>query len=291
MFQLRRQSLPLVAIAANLCAASIACAGIELTTNFESGIPSQVNPGVAQLNGVQGFAGLGPIGRRFSGSFLRSPTGNTVTVTLTNLPPHDLIDLRFLFAAIDSLDGTGSTPPQGDFLRVRVDGQQVFRESFANATEQQIQSYVSAPGVQLARFIDLGFSGPGSYYRDSAYDMGMEPRFQNLPHTASTLTIDFLIEGPGIQDLNDESWALDELTIELKSNVVCDSIDFNNDTSLFDPQDIEAFLSVYSEGPCIPSTATCSDIDFNNDTSVFDPCDISSFLLMYSEGPCTPCGQ
>ena len=30
----------------------------------------------------------------------------------------------------------------------------------------------------------------------------------------------------------------------------CDSIDFNNDTSLFDPQDIDAFLSVYSEGPC-----------------------------------------
>ncbi|MFO0857481.1 MAG: hypothetical protein U0640_09030 [Phycisphaerales bacterium] len=70
----------------------------------------------------------------------------------------------------------------------------------------------------------------------------------------------------------------------------CDSIDFNNDGSLFDPQDIDAFLSVYSEGPCIPANATCNDIDFNNDTSVFDPCDISSFLLMYSEGPCTNCG-
>ncbi len=72
---------------------------------------------------------------------------------------------------------------------------------------------------------------------------------------------------------------------------ICDSIDFNNDTSLFDPQDIEAFLSVYSEGPCVPTTATCGDIDFNNDTSLFDPCDIGSFLVMYSEGPCTPCGQ
>ena len=70
----------------------------------------------------------------------------------------------------------------------------------------------------------------------------------------------------------------------------CDSIDFNNDSSLFDPQDIDAFLSVYSEGPCIPESATCSDIDFNNDGSLFDPCDISSFLVQYSEGPCTPCG-
>ncbi len=71
----------------------------------------------------------------------------------------------------------------------------------------------------------------------------------------------------------------------------CDDIDFNNDGSLFDPQDIEAFLSVYSEGPCVPTNANCQDIDFNNDTSLFDPCDIGSFLTMYSEGPCTPCGQ
>ena len=74
-------------------------------------------------------------------------------------------------------------------------------------------------------------------------------------------------------------------------DVLCDSIDFNNDSSVFDPQDIEAFLSAYSEAPCVPSGATCGDIDFNNDTSLFDPCDINSFLVMYSEGPCTPCGQ
>lgn len=71
----------------------------------------------------------------------------------------------------------------------------------------------------------------------------------------------------------------------------CGNIDFNNDTSLFDPQDIEAFLSVYAEGPCVPTNATCNSIDFNSDGSLFDPCDISSFLLVYSEGPCTPCGQ
>ncbi|MFO0858837.1 MAG: immunoglobulin domain-containing protein [Phycisphaerales bacterium] len=79
-------------------------------------------------------------------------------------------------------------------------------------------------------------------------------------------------------------------TVTIAIPLTCDSIDFNNDTSLFDPQDIEAFLSVYSEGPCVPASATCSDIDFNNDTSLFDPCDINSFLVMYSEGPCTPCG-
>jgi hypothetical protein len=66
----------------------------------------------------------------------------------------------------------------------------------------------------------------------------------------------------------------------------CDSIDFNNDGSVFDPTDIDAFLSVFSEGPCVPETATCNDIDFNNDGSVFDPMDIDAFLSVFSEGPC-----
>ncbi len=79
-------------------------------------------------------------------------------------------------------------------------------------------------------------------------------------------------------------------TVRVLGPIVCDSIDFNNDASLFDPQDIEAFLSVYSEGPCVPPGAACNDIDFNNDTSLFDPCDIGSFLGVYSEGPCLPCG-
>jgi hypothetical protein len=74
------------------------------------------------------------------------------------------------------------------------------------------------------------------------------------------------------------------------AGLTCDSIDFNNDGSFFDPTDIDAFLSVFSEGPCIPESATCNDIDFNNDGSLFDPCDIDSFLLQFSEGPCTACG-
>ncbi|MFO0856238.1 MAG: matrixin family metalloprotease [Phycisphaerales bacterium] len=80
------------------------------------------------------------------------------------------------------------------------------------------------------------------------------------------------------------------ITVNAGGGPVCDSIDFNNDTSFFDPQDIDAFLSVYGEGPCIPASATCNDIDFNNDSSVFDPCDIDSFLTQFAEGPCTPCG-
>jgi hypothetical protein len=71
----------------------------------------------------------------------------------------------------------------------------------------------------------------------------------------------------------------------------CDPVDFNNDGALLDPQDVDAFMSIYSEGPCVPSTAPCNDVDFNNDGALFDPCDVDSFLLVFSEGPCTLCGE
>jgi hypothetical protein len=65
----------------------------------------------------------------------------------------------------------------------------------------------------------------------------------------------------------------------------CDSIDFNYDASLFDPADVDAFFSVYSEGPCVPVHAICGDADFNNDGAV-GPEDVESFLWVFGEGPC-----
>lgn len=185
---------------------------IVFSSDFESGLPASISPGDAVLTGVQGFTGLGPTGNQFGGSFLRSPTGNIVTLTLTDLPTHDALSIGFLFAAIDSLDGTG-TFPSGDFFRIDIDGVNRFRESFANALDSQVQSYVAPAGGELARKQDLGFGGPGSFYRDSAYDFNVDGRFQSFAHTASSVTIAFSIEGVGIQPLTDESWAFDNLAV------------------------------------------------------------------------------
>lgn len=183
-------------------------------SDFNGALPAEINPGTATLTGVQGYAGLGPVGNQFGGNFLRSATGNTVTLSLAGLPTHDTISLEFLLAAIDSLDGTG-TFPAGDFFKIVFDGVTLFSESFANADLSQIQSYVPSTGVQLARRVDLGFSGPGGYYTDSAYNLGADPRFANFAHTGSTATIDFFIFGPGNQSLDDESWAMDNLRVSV----------------------------------------------------------------------------
>lgn len=183
-------------------------------SDFNGALPAGIAPGTATLTAVQGYAGYGPTGNQFGGNFLRSATGNTVTLSLTGLPAHDTISLEFLFAAIDSLDGTG-TFPAGDFFKIVFDGTTLFSESFANATPSQVQSYVPPAGVELARHVDLGFSGPGSFFTDSAYNLGADPRFANFAHTGSTATIDFFIFGPGNQSLDDESWAMDNLRVSV----------------------------------------------------------------------------
>lgn len=185
------------------------------STDFDGGVlPSAIDAGTAALTGVQGYAGLGTAGNTFGGQFLRSATANLVTLTLSNLPQHNAISVAFLFAAIDSLDGTGNFP-SGDFLRIQLDGQTIFRESFANATPSQVQSYLPSAGAELARRVDLGFQGPGGFYTDSAYDLGAESALRNLSHTASTATFSWVIEGEGVQTLDDESWAMDRLRVSI----------------------------------------------------------------------------
>lgn len=191
-------------------------AEVVFSADFDVDLPTALTPGLATLTGVEGFGGLGPTGNVFGGQFLRSPTGNEVTLTLTDLPAHTSISLGFLLAAIDSLDGTG-TFPQGDFLRITLDGVEVFRESFANAADYQVQSYEAPEGGVLARRTDLGFQGPGGYYTDSAYNMYLEPKLQDLLHSASTATFTFVMEGPGVQDLSDESWAMDNVTVSVSA--------------------------------------------------------------------------
>ncbi|HVY30241.1 MAG TPA: hypothetical protein VHB79_26975 [Polyangiaceae bacterium] len=185
---------------------------IDLGFDGSDTLPANLDPGTAILTPSQGYEPLGPDGNKFGSTFLRGPTGTVITLTLSELPPHSSLSLGMLFAAIDSLDGTGSFPA-GDFFKITLDGNVVFRESFANATPDQIQSYDPPPAAVLARHVDLGFGGPGGYYTDSAYDFGQDPRFQNLPHTAASAVFVFTLEGEGVQTVDDESWAIDNVRV------------------------------------------------------------------------------
>ena len=67
-------------------------------------------------------------------------------------------------------------------------------------------------GVELARKVQLGFELEPSIIRlDSAYNMGLDPIFDNIPHTNDTLTIEWFASGSGYDF--EESWGIDNVEV------------------------------------------------------------------------------
>ncbi len=190
------------------------------STDFESGLPTEFTAPGAAIQGVQGWAGLGPPGYQFSGNFLRytQTTLFDTKLSLQNLPAHDHLNLRSLLAVIDSWDGT-------ELLQVWVDGELRFSHWFQLATGDT-SSYVAAPGALLSSGVNLGFSNGSFYFRDRAYNMSVEPAFLAIPHTADSVNVVWRISavsGPAAaqwQGGADESWAIERVEVEVSNQVV-----------------------------------------------------------------------
>ena len=152
-------------------------------TDFDDEVAPDEFSGSISTEGVQGYAGLGTGTNVFGGNFLRNDDipATTTTLTLTNLPPHTSVNIGFLFAAIDSWDGIdGCVSP--DRFNVKVDETLIFSKGFENSF-CGTQDYVPPAGVELARRQTLGFTPTDTFFADSAYNMGLDPTFQNIPHT------------------------------------------------------------------------------------------------------------
>lgn len=198
-------------------------AEVVFSTDFEGGLPPEFLAPGSGIEGVQGFAGLGPVGRQFDGSFLRytSVPLHDTKLTLTGLPPHDHLSLKFLLAVIDSWDGT-------ELLQVFVDGELLFSHWFQIATGDTTSYFPAPPGAILSMGMNLGFSNGSYYARDRAYDLGVEPSFLHIPHTADSATAVWrlsAVSGPAAdqwQGGSDESWAIDAVSVEVTSTVDVD---------------------------------------------------------------------
>lgn len=172
--------------------------------------------GAISIEGVQGYAGLGPDGNQFGGNFLRNATGSTTTLTLTGLPAHTSVNVNFLLGIIDTWDGYGNSFGP-DAFNVKVDGVSVFSEVFAmqyNGTYNGTMTYIPPSGVQLSPGVQRGFN---LYYQytDLAYNMYLESAFQNIAHTGDSLTISWFASGPNWQGGIDESWAIENVRVDV----------------------------------------------------------------------------
>ena len=217
----RAVRVPILAVLTSLVLAAPSFADppvVVFSTEFESGLPPEFSAPGSVIEGVQGYSGLGPVGRRFGGNFLRYTSVPLLPTTLTvrNLPPHDHLSVKFLLAIIDSWDGT-------ELMQIWVDGSLRFGHRFSLALADTTTYFPAPPGAILSMGTNLGFSSGGYYLHDRAYDLGVEPAFLDLPHTADTVVVAWTIgavSGPAAdqwQGGSDESWAIDAISIETSS--------------------------------------------------------------------------
>ncbi|MCB1099418.1 MAG: hypothetical protein KDN22_27860, partial [Verrucomicrobiae bacterium] len=155
----------------------------------------------------------------------------TATLQLTGLPAHSSVDLGFLLAMGDSFDSGNSSNRDGAF-EVIVDG----ASRFTHVPKSSGNGLVGAKGVQtLATGANLGYAyieqwedngglGPAdendrkasSWTLDSAYDITAQPALMAIPHTADSLTIEFIHRVSSAP--SDEHLAIDNVRVELSTD-------------------------------------------------------------------------
>lgn len=200
----------IAALAIAFCFARPAAADVIFSTDFNAGAPPQFS-GVTTTEPVQSLPSP------FSGLLLRNASGGNpaskTTLTLTGIGAHTFISLDFLFAALDSWDGTsGGFSP--DFFNVAVNGTTIYSRTFDNF----VPSDQSHGNVGQLTYGTNRFNAGGPVWPDAAYNMGAVAAFQNIAHTSSTLTVDWWASGGGYTGGTDESWAIDNLSVS--ANVI-----------------------------------------------------------------------
>jgi len=185
---------------------------VAYSADFEGPIGPEWSPGRVTTT---------PAGaRRFLGEF-----GNeTVTLTLTNLPPHSAVELSLDLFVIRSWDGNQVSYGPDIWDASLEDGRTLFHATFSNhrmAPYLFSQSY-PAPypegqfpaGYGAAEVNTLGytfnFSQAGTQPADSVYHLTLP-----FTHTGPRLVVSF--RGIGLQGLADESWGLDNVSVLLQT--------------------------------------------------------------------------
>lgn len=159
--------------------------------------------------------------------FLGEFENETASLGLSNLPAHQRVRLTFNLYILKSWGGNndGAGP---DYWSLRVkDGCKLLDETFSNGSNggdplDYLQSFGGqgkptkgfdprqgySPVEGSTHTDTLGYSHPASPYGDSTYRLAFE-----IPHTANTIGFEFA--GRNLQGAGDETWGLDDVTVEL----------------------------------------------------------------------------
>lgn len=141
-------------------------------------------------------------GRRFLGRF-----GNdAVTLSLSNLPTHDRIEVEFDLFVIRTWDGNDTTNGP-DYWELRVDGVRRFQTTFNNHTDGT-QSYPDEYWSSNPAYTGAVERGTLGYDPDAVYHIK-----KSFEHTVDTLQLEF--SARNLESLSNESWGLDNVRVRL----------------------------------------------------------------------------
>ena len=160
--------------------------------------------------------GAGVAGYYTGGAFRNATGGSGVpgglsSWSLSGIGAHDLIDVSFTLAFLDSWDSNDGSPAPDD-LQIFVDDVEVLRLTSAGASGS---TTFLGGGTQVA----LGglFNSAGFYFdQDRIVDMSTASTLR-FAHAGSNLKLSIRASGAGWQGGADESWGIDNLTITSQS--------------------------------------------------------------------------
>jgi len=220
MFQTKSLIVAIVGFALSILYGKIFSQELFYSNNFEGLVDTEWSNKRTDVTPVGG--------RRFLGQF-----GNgTVSLTLPNIPFHKQVRVSFDLFIIRSWDGNYQRDPRFPNLVVGPDvwslsvagGSQLVRTTFSNIDSNPPLSYNQAypenypdgnnpPRTGSTEINTLGYHfdyGGDKDAGDTVY------RFESsFPHTTSSLKMQF--NASGLQSLEDESWGLDNVKVELIS--------------------------------------------------------------------------
>lgn len=184
--------LPSLQLLAVLLAGHGLAATVPYSQDFEGSVGPEWSLATVNNAHVASFT-------KFTGRF----TNQAQTLTLTGLTVGTSYTVSFDLYVIDSWDGNASGVGP-DYFKLVVDGTARFRETFSNYNgnpPSQPQTFVGTPDVGRTH---LGFSGS---YVDAIY------RRIEVPFTATAETATIAFQGENLQDVNDESWGVDNVAV------------------------------------------------------------------------------
>lgn len=206
---MRQYKLRLLSAAVAMAAAlvpQVSSAVVVYSNDFETAVGPELS-GTSALGidrtptGSRGFLG------RADGNPTLGLNNDTVTLTLTGLAPHTSATVSFDFFALQSLDGNcagGIGPDTFSFGGLLT-------TTFSNHASCG-QAYPTGGNNPARTGADESNTLGYTFFGDTVYNFTGAEAF-TFPHVGSTLTFGFT--GANLQGITDESWGIDNLTVDI----------------------------------------------------------------------------